>query len=101
MQLRSSAIFPGTFPVTLLRVAGITKVYPDVIANQDITLDVRAGEINALLGENGAGKSTLVNILYGMTTPDVGRILRDVKPWRIDSTDRAIRFGIGGVHQHF
>ena len=87
--------------MSLLRMEEITKVYPGVIANAGITLDVDGGEIHALLGENGAGKSTLMNILYGMTQPDSGRILWEGEPVRIAHTNDAIRLGIGMVHQHF
>jgi len=80
---------------------GITKRYPGVVANSDISLDVRAGEIHALLGENGAGKSTLMNILYGMAVPDEGEILLDGMPVEIDGPNDAIRRGISMVHQHF
>ena len=79
----------------------ITKVYPGVVANAGITLEVDAGEIHALLGENGAGKSTLMNILYGMNQPDSGQIRWRGEPVRIAHANDAIRLGIGMVHQHF
>ncbi|HEX9388215.1 MAG TPA: ATP-binding cassette domain-containing protein, partial [Anaerolineales bacterium] len=63
-----------------LQMSGITKRYPGVIANNQISLDVKAGEIHALLGENGAGKTTLMNILFGLARPDEGEILLDGKP---------------------
>ena len=66
---------PGTPPIVLLK--GITKTFPGVIANADIDLDVRRGEIHALLGENGAGKSTLMNVLTGIYRPDAGEIIID------------------------
>ena len=84
-----------------LEMRGISKRYPGVVANDSIDLDVRPGEIHALLGENGAGKSTLMNILYGLATPDEGEILLDGQPVRIDGPSDAIRRGIGMVHQHF
>ena len=61
---------------------GSRKEFPGVIANDDITLDVRPGEIHALLGENGAGKTTLMNVLYGLAIPDEGEILLDGKAIR-------------------
>jgi simple sugar transport system ATP-binding protein len=84
-----------------LEMRGITKRYPGVVANDHIDLDVRPGEIHALLGENGAGKSTLVNILYGLATPDEGEILMDGKPVAIHDPNDAIDRGISMVHQHF
>src|SRR5687768_7791502 len=80
---------------------GITKSYPGVVANNGIDLQVRPGEIHALLGENGAGKSTLMNILYGLATPDSGEILLDGTPVDIKGPSDAIARGISMVHQHF
>jgi simple sugar transport system ATP-binding protein len=91
----------GGSDVPLLEMRGITKRYPGVVANSDISLDVRAGEIHALLGENGAGKSTLMNILYGLAVPDEGEVLLDGKVVEIDGPNDAIRRGISMVHQHF
>jgi general nucleoside transport system ATP-binding protein len=84
-----------------LEMRGITKRYPGVVANDHIDLDVRPGEIHALLGENGAGKSTLMNILYGLATPDEGEILIDGQPVTIHDPNDAIDRGITMVHQHF
>jgi simple sugar transport system ATP-binding protein len=80
---------------------GITKRFPGVVANSDITLSVRAGTIHAIVGENGAGKSTLMKILYGMYRPDEGEILVRGKPISFHSPQQAIDVGIGMVHQHF
>jgi simple sugar transport system ATP-binding protein len=85
----------------LLEMRGITKRYPGVLANDAISLDVRAGEIHALLGENGAGKSTLMNVLYGLAAPDSGEILMGGSPVEITSPHDAIARGISMVHQHF
>jgi general nucleoside transport system ATP-binding protein len=85
----------------VLEMRGITKRYPGVVANDGIDLEVREGEIHALLGENGAGKSTLMNILYGLAVPDAGQILLDGKEVEIASPHDAIRRGISMVHQHF
>jgi general nucleoside transport system ATP-binding protein len=87
-------------PATL-EMRDITKRYPGVVANDHIDLDVRPGEIHALLGENGAGKSTLMNILYGLAEPDEGEILMDGQPVTIHSPSDAIARGISMVHQHF
>jgi general nucleoside transport system ATP-binding protein len=92
---------PATVRPPALEMRGITKRYPGVLANDHIDLDVRPGEIHALLGENGAGKSTLMNILYGLATPDEGEVLLDGKVVTIDGPSDAIDRGISMVHQHF
>jgi general nucleoside transport system ATP-binding protein len=88
-------------PPPRLQMTGITKRYPGVIANNKISLDVKTGEIHALLGENGAGKTTLMNILFGLARPDEGEILLDGNPVQIADPADAIARGIGMVHQHF
>src|SRR5436190_5943440 len=80
---------------------GIRKEFPGVVANDDVSFDVRRGEVHALLGENGAGKSTLMNILYGLYKPDGGEIRVRGKPTTFASAKDAIDAGIGMVHQHF
>ncbi|HET9435888.1 MAG TPA: ABC transporter ATP-binding protein [Candidatus Limnocylindrales bacterium] len=90
-----------TVSAPALEMRGITKRYPGVVANDHIDLDVRPGEIHALLGENGAGKSTLMNILYGLAAPDEGEILLDGQAVRIAGPSDAIDRGISMVHQHF
>lgn len=79
----------------------ITKLFPGIIANDDVVLQVKKGEIHALLGENGAGKSTLVSVLFGLYQPDGGEILLDGKPVKITNPKMANDLGIGMVHQHF
>ncbi|HEY3071446.1 MAG TPA: ABC transporter ATP-binding protein [Candidatus Limnocylindrales bacterium] len=84
-----------------LEMRGITKHYPGVVANNHIDLEVRPGEIHALLGENGAGKTTLMNILYGLARPEEGTILLDGQEVTIAGPSDAIARGINMVHQHF
>jgi simple sugar transport system ATP-binding protein len=84
-----------------VELVGITKRFPGVIANRDVTLRVDAGTIHAIVGENGAGKSTLMKILYGMQRPDEGTISIDGAPTVFKRPTDAIRLGIGMVHQHF
>ena len=79
---------------------GITKWFPGVLANDDISLQFRRGEVHALLGENGAGKSTLISIASGMQRPDSGRIAVAGRAVQIDSPLAALRLGIGTVYQH-
>ncbi len=80
---------------------GVVKRFPGVVANDGVDLQVKRGEIHALLGENGAGKTTLMNILYGMYHPDEGAIYINGKHVVIHSPQDAIQMGIGMVHQHF
>jgi general nucleoside transport system ATP-binding protein len=84
-----------------LEMRGVTKRFPGVLANDNINLDLRKGEIHALLGENGAGKSTLMNILYGLYRQDEGQVFLDGQEVEIDEPTDAIKLGIGMVHQHF
>lgn len=79
----------------------ITKEFPGIIANDDITLQLKRGEIHALLGENGAGKSTLMSVLFGLYQPEKGEILKDGKVVKINSPNDATALSIGMVHQHF
>ncbi|MCC6453686.1 MAG: ABC transporter ATP-binding protein [Caldilineaceae bacterium] len=84
-----------------LEMRHITKRFPGVLANDDVSFDARRGEVHALLGENGAGKSTLMNILCGLYRPDSGSILVNGKPVEFHSPRDAIQAGVGMVHQHF
>lgn len=85
----------------VLKMVGITKKFPGVIANNKIYFEARKGEIHALLGENGAGKTTLMNILYGLYRPDAGEIYVRGKKVTIESPKDAARLKIGMIHQHF
>lgn len=85
----------------ILRMENITKKFGEVYANKDINLSIREGEVHTLLGENGAGKSTLMNILIGLYQPTQGNIYLREEKVKIDSPSKAVRFGIGMVHQHF
>lgn len=84
-----------------LELNGITKRFPGVLANDDVSLTVEGGEVVALLGENGAGKTTLMNILYGLYTQDEGEVTIDGEELSLESSADAIAAGIGMVHQHF
>ncbi len=90
----------GDAPV-VLEARGITKRFPGVLANEQVSLTLQHGEVLALLGENGAGKTTLMNILYGLYQQDAGEVLVRGKPVRMRGPSAAIRHGIGMVHQHF
>ena len=79
----------------------ITKVFPGIKANDDITLQLRKGEIHALLGENGAGKSTLMSVLFGLYQPEEGEIRKNGEKVNITDPNVATELGIGMVHQHF
>lgn len=84
-----------------LRVESLSKIYPSVVANEEVSLSVNAGEIHAVLGENGAGKSTLMKMIYGVTTPTSGKIFWEDQPVNIESPAKARALGIGMVFQHF
>ena len=90
-----------TPPPYRLELRGITKRYPGIVANDDVSLAVRPGEIHAVLGENGAGKSTLMKIIFGAAEADAGTILWNGEPATIASPAAARRLGIGMVYQHF
>jgi len=85
----------------VLEMRHVTKSFPGIVANDDVSFDLREGEVHALLGENGAGKSTLMNILYGLYHPDEGEILIKGSPVRLGAPSAAIEAGVGMVHQHF
>ncbi len=88
-------------PEYVIEMLHITKEFPGIKANDDITLQLKKGEIHALLGENGAGKSTLMSVLFGLYQPEQGEIRKNGKPVKIESPNDATALHIGMVHQHF
>ena len=88
-------------PQARLRLEGISKSYPGVLANSGISLTVRPGEIHAVLGENGAGKSTLMKIIYGAVRPDAGTVAMDGQLVTVRNPHEARALGISMVFQHF
>ena len=88
-------------PQYVIEMLHITKEFPGIKANDDITLQLKRGEIHALLGENGAGKSTLMSVLFGLYQPEAGEIRKDGKTVKINSPNDATALHIGMVHQHF
>ena len=84
-----------------IEMLNITKKFPGIIANDNISLQLKKGEIHALLGENGAGKSTLMSVLFGLYQPEEGIIKKDGKEVKINDPNDANDLGIGMVHQHF
>ena len=85
----------------LLRIEGVTKAYPGVVANSDVSFTIQEGEVHALLGENGAGKSTLVKMIYGLVKPDQGRMLWRGAGFAPAKPSAARAAGVGMVFQHF
>ncbi len=100
VQTEPMQLTPASDQTPAVELRGITKAFPGVVANDDVSLALRRGEVHCLLGENGAGKSTLMGILAGMQQPDSGTILVDGRETRIDSPRRALDLGIGTVYQH-
>ena len=84
-----------------IEMLNITKRFPGIVANDNITIQLKKGEIHALLGENGAGKSTLMSVLFGLYKPEEGEIRKDGKKVEINNPNDANELGIGMVHQHF
>ncbi len=85
----------------IIEMLNITKRFPGIVANDNITLQLKKGEIHALLGENGAGKSTLMSVLFGLYQPEEGEIHKNGKKVEIRNPNDATALGIGMVHQHF
>ncbi len=88
-------------PEYVIEMNHIRKEFPGIVANDDITLQLKKGEIHALLGENGAGKSTLMSVLFGLYQPEAGTIKKDGVEVKINNPNDATALGIGMVHQHF
>lgn len=97
-KLKSEKSGDSDYAIELLN---ITKRFPGIVANDDITLKLKKGEIHALLGENGAGKSTLMSVLFGLYQPETGKIKKDGAIVSIKNPNDANALGIGMVHQHF
>ena len=87
--------------IPAVELRGVSKRFGSVLANDKVSLEIRRGEILALLGENGSGKTTLMNMLSGIYFPDEGEIRIDGKPVVIASPKDAFALGIGMIHQHF
>ncbi len=85
----------------IIEMRNITKVFPGIIANDDVTLNLKKGEVHALLGENGAGKSTLMSVLFGLYQAEKGEIRKNGQVVKIHNPNDANNLGIGMVHQHF
>ncbi len=85
----------------IIEMLNITKEFPGIKANDNVTLKLKRGEIHALLGENGAGKSTLMSVLFGLYEPEKGEIRKNGKRVKIKTPNDATSLGIGMVHQHF
>ena len=85
----------------IIEMLNITKLFPGIVANDDINLRLKKGEIHALLGENGAGKSTLMSVLFGLYQAEEGIIKKNGQTVKINNPNDATKFGIGMVHQHF
>ncbi len=85
----------------LLSLQGVTKAYPGVVANSDVSFEIAEGEVHALLGENGAGKSTLVKMVYGLVQPDAGRMTLRGQPYAPAKPGQARKLGVAMVFQHF
>jgi len=99
MTTANPAVQADSLP--MLEMRGITKRFPGVIANENVTFNVHPGEVHTLLGENGAGKSTLMNILYGLYQPDEGSVYIHGEQVQLHSPSDAIAHRIGMIHQHF
>ena len=85
----------------IIEMLNIRKEFPGIVANDNITLQLRRGEIHALLGENGAGKSTLMSVLFGLYQPEAGEIRKNGEVVKINNPNDATALNIGMVHQHF
>lgn len=101
LYTRSNILIGGVALDYIIEMLGITKKFPGIIANDNVSLQLKKGEIHALLGENGAGKSTLMSVLFGLYKPESGIIKKNGKQITISNPNDSNKFGIGMVHQHF